>query len=129
MNIVQISSGELKIPVDRGGGIEAYILHLSKALSQAGHSVIIVDRKYTRADPDVEHIDGVEIVRLKVRRFPRLSFTISFVLNQVLFACRVRKYLKKSDFNVIHVHQSVLGLFLVMMNKTLRKRKSARQKT
>lgn len=122
MNIVQISSGELRIPVEKGGGIEAYILHLSKSLSKAGHNVVILDRKYSLADPDVEYIDGVKIVRLRAKRLPRLNFIIGFVLNQIFFASRVKKYLAKADFDVIQVHHSVIGLFLATTGQNLRNR-------
>lgn len=63
------------------GGIEAPLLELSLQMSKLGHGVTILDRKYSQGDPDTEHIEGVEVVRLKARRFPSLNFTISFVLN------------------------------------------------
>jgi glycosyltransferase involved in cell wall biosynthesis len=122
MNIAQISSGELRIPVEKGGGIEAYILHLSKSLSKAGHNVVILDRKYFPADPDVEYIDGVKIVRLIAKRFPRFNSTISFVLNQIIFAYRVKKYLAKADFDILQVHHSVIGLTLAITGRNLRNR-------
>ncbi len=122
MNIIQVSGGELRIPVESGGGIEAYILNLSKSLSKAGHSVTILDRKYLPLDPDVEYIDGVRIVRLTTRRFPRVNFTISFILNQISFAFRVKKYLAKADCDVVHVHVSISGLFLAITARNLRNR-------
>ena len=122
MNIIQVSPGELRIPVESGGGIEAYILNLSKSQSKAGHSVTILDRKYLSLDPDVEYIDGVRIVRLTTRRFPRVNFTISFVLNQISFAFRVKKYLEKADCDAVHVHVSISGLFLAITARNLRNR-------
>lgn len=122
MNIVQVSSGELRIPVEKGGGIEAYILNLSKSLSKAGHDVAILDGKYSPADSDVEYIEGIKIVRLRARRFPKFNSTTSFVLNQILFAYRVEKYLAKADFDVIQVHHSVIGLFLAITGTNLRNR-------
>ena len=64
INIVQVSGGELRIPVERGGGHEEYILSLSKRLVTAGYNVTILDRKYSAADPDVEQINGVKIIRM-----------------------------------------------------------------
>jgi len=122
MNIIQVSSGELRIPVEKGGGIEAPLLELSLQMSKLGHGVTILDRKYTSADPDVEHIEGVKVVRLRARRFPRFNFTISFVLNQVFFALSVRKYLAKADFDVVHVHVSVAGLVLSLIGPRMKKR-------
>ena len=120
MNILQVSSGELRIPAELGGGVEAPILEISAQMSKLGHSVTILDRKYSQDDPDIDYIEGVKIVRLRASRVPRVNFTISFVLNQVLFAYRVRKYLAGADFDVIQVHFSVAGLILSLMAPGLR---------
>ena len=122
MNIVQVSGGELRIPVEKGGGMEETIVGISKHSVAAGHNVTILDRKYSPADPDVEHLDGVKIVRLRARRFPRFNFTISFVLNQILFAYSVKKYLAKADFDILQTHVSIAGLFLAITGRNLRNR-------
>ena len=120
MNIAQVTGGELRLPVDKGGGVEAYIFSISKQLSKMGHSVTILDRKYSPKDPDVENIEGVKIVRLKTRRFEKLNFTLSFVLNQIYFANQVRKYLANADLDAINLHVSVNGLILSAMSPQLR---------
>lgn len=120
MNIVQVSGGELKMPVEKGGGVEAYIFSISKQLSKMGHSVTILDRKYSPADPDVENVKGVKIVRLRIRRFDKLNFTLSFVLNQICFASQVRKYLTNADFDAINLHVSINGLILSATSPRLR---------
>ncbi|MFC1943361.1 glycosyltransferase family 4 protein [Chloroflexota bacterium] len=122
MNIVQVSSGELKIPIEKGGGVEAYIFGISKQLSKMGHSVTILDRKYSSSDPDVERIDCVKMARLSARRFARFNFIISFVLNQISFGRQVKKYLAEADYDVINVHFSINGLILATMDKNLRNR-------
>ena len=122
MNIVQVSGGELRIPVDKGGGMEETIVGISRHLVKAGHDVTILDRKYSPADPDVEYLDGVKIVRLRARRFPKFNFTISFVLNQLSFAYGVKNYLAKADFDVIQAHVSISGLFLALTDRKLRNR-------
>lgn len=122
MNIVHVSGGELRIPVEKGGGSEGYVLNISKRLSRTGHNVIILDRKYLPADPDVEYIDGVKIVRLVARKFTGFNPTINLTLNYISFACQVRKYLAKAEFDVIHVHVSITGLFLAIMSPNLRQK-------
>ena len=67
-NIIQVSGGGLRIPVEKGGASEMYILSSSKYISEEGHNVTILDRKYSPTDPDVEYIDGVKTVRLGARR-------------------------------------------------------------
>ncbi len=122
MNIVHVSGGELKIPVEKGGGSEEYILNISKCLSRAGHNVIILDRKYLPADSDVEYVDGVKIVRLVARKFTGFNLTINLTLNYLSFARQVRKYLAKANFDVIHAHVSVTGLFLAIISPNLRQK-------
>jgi len=136
MNIVQISPGELRIPVGRGGGEETLILNTSKRLLLAGHNVTILDRKYSPADPDVDYVEGVKVIRLKARRFnfslltksfmvTRVGLPINFInltLNQILFARQVKKYLIKADLDIIHVHSSIITIFLAIMSRNLRER-------
>lgn len=121
MNIIQVSGGELRIPADKGGGIEAFIFSISKQQSKMGHNVTILDRKYAQTDPAIEHIDGVNIVRLNAMRFPRFNLTISHMLNQVTFALQVQKYLQNTkDIDVIHLQDAGVGFVLAMINKSLR---------
>ena len=122
MNIVQVTGGELRIPVKTGGGAENLVLNISKRLSQAGHSVTILDRKYSPEDPDVEYIDNVKIVRLKARRIAVGNYNIRLTVNQLSLARQVRKYLAKAEFDIVHVHISVMGILLAITNPTLRKR-------
>jgi glycosyltransferase involved in cell wall biosynthesis len=120
MNIVQVSVGELRIPV-KAGAVEVIILSLSKELVKMGHNVTIIDRKYSKEDPAVEYIDGTKIVRLRSRRFPHLSPIVRMGLNQFLFALGVRRYLSRAeDVDIIHTHTSIIGLTLAMLCRNLR---------
>ena len=112
----------MRIPVKQGGGAEAYIFNISKYLSKMGHDVTILDRKYSRNDPDSEHIDGVKIVRLKARIFASPILTLSLTMNYISFARQVEKYLATVEFDVVHVHVSIIGLYLAMVNRVLRER-------
>jgi len=131
MNIIQVTPGELRIPVDTGGGEERLVLNTSKRLTLAGHSVIILDRKYSPVDPDTEDIDGIKVVRLNARRFNlsllrKLSeFPFNFInltLNQIFFSLEVNKYLKKTSFEVVHVHGSITTILLALMNRKLKQK-------
>ncbi len=121
MNIVHVSGGELRIPPDKGGGIEALIFSVSKQLSKLAHNVTILDRKYAKTDPAIECIDGVNIVRLSAWRFPRFNLTISYILNQLTFAFQVQKYLQKTrNYDIIHIHETGAGFVLALINRRLR---------
>ncbi|MFA4935314.1 MAG: glycosyltransferase family 4 protein [Candidatus Methanoperedens sp.] len=122
MNIVHISGGELRIPVEKGGGHEAYVLNICRCLARAGHNAVILDRKYSADDKDIEEIDGVKIVRLKARKFTTPNYNLTITLNQLSFARKVNKYLRKTEFEVIHIHVSITCLFLAMMSPDFRKK-------
>ncbi len=123
MNIVLVSGGWTRVPPERGGGAEAFAFSLARQWSRTGHEVVVLDNKYSSSDPDSEYIDGVRVVRLKARRFTRFSFTVNFVLSQVAFALRVRKYLRTADSShIIHVYTALLGLVLALTGKSMRRR-------
>jgi glycosyltransferase involved in cell wall biosynthesis len=121
VNIIHISAGELRIPVEKGGGIEGYILMLARSMAKLGHTITVLDRKYSPDDPDID-IDDVNVARLKTMRFTGLNYNIRLVVNQIFFATQVNKYLTKVDFDIVHVHNSVVGLFLSVINRNLRKK-------
>lgn len=131
MNIIQVTPGELRIPVETGGGEERLILNTAKRLSLAGHQVTILDRKYSSADPDTEVVEGIPVVRLGARRFnlgglrklPKVPFNFAnLALNQAVFALYVHRYLKKRESAVIHVHGSMTTILLALMNRSIRRR-------
>jgi glycosyltransferase involved in cell wall biosynthesis len=123
MNIVLVSGGWVRIPPMEGGGAEAFALNLAKQLFYMGHTVTIVDRKYTTDDAEVEYIDGLKIVRLESPRFNRFNFTVNFVLTQICFGLSVNKYLKKNpDIEIVHIYTTMLGLAMVFINRSIRNR-------
>ncbi len=131
MNIIHVSSGEVKIPVEKGGAVEDFIFILSRCLVQMGHNVTIMDRKYRGNEPPFEIVDGVRIVRLKARkfnlsilkkpsRFRGLLSKIEELVNYLSFSSSVNKYLSTlKDTDVIHTHFSVIALVLAVLNKRL----------
>lgn len=122
MKIVFVAGGWIRVPPQKGGGAEAFILNLAKQLTKMGHEVTLLDRKYDNNDRDVEYIEEIKIVRLKSARIKHFSFTINFVLTQILFGLQVNKWLKKVDYLNIHVYNVVLGLVVALRSKKIRNR-------
>ena len=123
MNIVLVSGGWVRIPPQEGGGAEAFILNLAKQFSHMGHTVTLIDRKYSADDSEAEYIDGVKTVRLNSARFKKFNFTINFVLSQICFGLSVNKYLKTTpDIEVVHLYTTMIGLVLVFVNRSIRKK-------
>ena len=125
MNILQVGSGAIKIPPDKYGGLELYVYCIAKHMARAGHNVTVADVKESKTDPDIEYIDGIKFVRLHIRKaaIASRSFIITFTstrINTALFALKVSKYIKKADFDIIHVYGTLIGLILTYLNRKLR---------
>jgi glycosyltransferase involved in cell wall biosynthesis len=127
MRIVQVSVGSVRMPPKEGSAPLQVIFNTSKHLAKMGHEVVILDKKYFKADPVDEQIEGVQIARLKVlqlRSVRKPSF-IRFVLtelNALIFALAVSNYLRKNNsrIDVIHLHLTSIGLIVSILNRILR---------
>jgi len=127
LRIVHVPPGGVRMPPQRGGGVEAYILIASKRHVALGHPVVVVDRKDTATDPDAEELDGVKIVRLEARRwdlsplgklpgFGGLSLLINGAVDQLSFGLAARSYLNRTDWaDVILVHSTIVGWVLAIL--------------
>lgn len=127
MNILQVGAGGIKIPPKKYGGIELYIYRISKHMVRAGQSVTVADIKESNIDPDIEYIDGIKFVRLhtKTTVISSHSFIVRYILskiNTVFFAFKVSSYIKKGDFDIIHLHGTLIGLILTFLNRKVRER-------
>jgi len=127
--IVQVSVGSVRMPPKEGSAPLQVIFNTSKHLVRLGHQVVILDRWYTKDDPAVEQLEGVEIVRLKVMQLPfgKAPGFVRFVLaelNAALFALGVSNYLYRnsSNIDVIHMHLTSIGLIVSILNRKLRPR-------
>ena len=125
MNILQVGTGAIKIPPGKYGGVELYIYCISKHMVSAGHNVTVVDIKESKADPDIEYIDGIKFVRLhtKTAGIPSRSFIVGYIMSRIntaLFALKANSYIKKGDFDIIHLHSTLIGLILTSLNRKLR---------
>ena len=129
MRIVQVSVGSVKIPPKEGSAPLQVMFNTSKYLAKLGHKVAILDRRYTKDDPPVEHIDGVEIIRLRAPQVPTLKSPafIRFILaesNAAIFALAASRYLKSnsSQIDALHLHLTSIGLIISILNRKLRSR-------
>jgi glycosyltransferase involved in cell wall biosynthesis len=103
------------------------MVNTCKQLAVMGHDVTILDRKYSKNDPDTEKWEGISIVRFGVpqirpRHVPGFVDFLFAELNAVTFTLCVSRYLRRNRHNldVVHVHYSSIGLILAMLNRGLR---------
>ena len=129
LKIVQIPRGVDRVPPIKEGAPEMVIFNTSKHLARMGHEVVILDRKYTKDDPNIECINDVTIARLDIRqvRFGKARGFIGFVLmelNITLFALKVSSYLRRNrrNIDIIHLHLTSIGLISIILNRGLRRK-------
>lgn len=127
MKIVQISRGRVRVPPRKEGAPEMVIFNTSKHFARMGHEVVILDRKYSKDDLQIDYTEGVKIIRLDVRqvRSGKAHGFISFALTELnitLFALKVCAYLRRNRQNIdlIHIHLTSIGLIVVLFNRGLR---------
>ncbi len=127
MRIVQVSVGSVRMPPKEGSAPLQVIFNTSKHMAKMGHEVIILDRKYSKHDPPVEHIDGVEIVRLIAPQIPspKSPALIRFILaefNAAIFGLAASRYLRSnsSKIDAVHFHLTSIGLIISILNRKLR---------
>jgi starch synthase len=127
MNILQIGTGAIKMPPLGYGGVELVIYSTSKHMVRAGHEVTIFDIKESEVDPDAEYTDGIKFVRLHTRKkgTPFRNFVMSYIstrIDALVFALKVNKYIRRNNFDTIHLHATLIGLILTFLNRRLRRR-------
>ena len=134
MNILQVSAGLIRIPPERGGGVEGFLFNISKCLASMGHSVTILDGKFLPDETPTEYHQDIKVIRLASRHysFSSLQFLQKFsglrqlaksVLGQTSFAFAVKKYLDNAeDFDLIHIHPLIVAFVLTLLGKKLRKK-------
>ncbi|HIE36543.1 TPA: glycosyltransferase, partial [Candidatus Geothermarchaeota archaeon] len=99
MKVIQVSSGVVKIPPEKGGAVEEHIVKLSLNLKNYC-DVKIVDRMYSSGN--IYRIDGVDILRIKVS-FIYLHSRINHIINEFLYSKKLSTNIFK-DADIIHAH-------------------------
>lgn len=125
MKILQVTRGYGRLlPEENPGAIESVIFNISKCLSSMGHEVTIIDRKFDKSP--VQYVDGIKIVRLDTDNIDikgnRIFDLVSSELDFIKFAMKVRKHIKESEYDIVHVHSTVVGSSLATLNKDIAKR-------
>jgi len=114
VRVALVSSGIIPIPPIKGGGVEAHIFNLAKALSRLNVEVEIIDSD--RRDK-INNIENIAIRRLNVPNVSLPSLyrfnTLSSIINENIFGHRVAKFLKYSKYDLIHVHTVYAGFHIV----------------
>jgi len=106
MNIYQVAIGELRLPVEAGGGADNFLFQISVHLAKRGHRVTLLERRHRKSDPAEEHFEHLKILRIKTPTFffgfiARISYLSSLctflksAINQFLVTIRAGRYLSQ----------------------------------
>jgi len=114
------------------GSVPTVIWNIAKYTSEKGHEVTILERRWKGLNYE-EKIKGIRFKRfdlkicsnipLKDQPYRLIKSPLGltrFILDRVDFAIKLNKYLKKEDFDVIHVHVPFAANILINLNKDLR---------
>ena len=133
MNIVHVYDGHEKVYGGRGS-VPGVVWNVARETAAAGHKVIIIERQWNGLDASAEH-EGVRFERLNLRTgadepWTRIPYeevvsplgTARLVGDRVNFAFAVLRWLRKMDFDVLHVHLPFAANVLLTIAPWLRKR-------
>lgn len=107
------------------------VFYISKYLAEKGHDITVLERKYVETDPSVEYIDGMKFVRLEAKKRADIPYKemkkfpfglLRLILDGFEFAAKINRFLKKEDFDVIHVHFPFAANVLINLNRRIREK-------
>jgi|Deesub1362A_J573_1020465.scaffolds.fasta_scaffold00052_91 glycosyltransferase involved in cell wall biosynthesis len=127
MKILQIfddygTPGEKALPGI--GSVPSVVYYLAKYTAKKGHNVTILERGHDKNDPEEEYIHDVRYVRIRAEKLPAAPYKLikspngfmHLFSDSVSMAFKINKFLKKENFDVIHVHFPFAACILVNLN-------------
>ena len=105
--------------------------YICKHLAEKGYDVTILERKYKETDLSVEYIEGIRFVRLEAKKRADIPYRelknlpfgpLRLVLDATEFAIKIKNFLKKEKFDIIHVHFPFSANILINLDRNLRKK-------
>lgn len=102
-------------PPDVSGGAELQCLTISRELVKRGHRVVVLTSRREQQTSKFEVIDGVEVIRFKVRRSP--NFLGKHMLGSFVWALQTLFWVTKHRRKVaiIHCHQAKFNAFVGLL--------------
>jgi len=114
------------------GSVVTVILNISKQLVKMGHDVTIIERKW-RNTPEMEVLNGIKFKRFRLHigsdipgkevPYKMVSNTVALskmILDRTEFAFKLKKYLEKEEFDILHVHVPFTINILIKISKSLK---------
>ena len=133
MKIVHIYDGHERV-FPGEGSVPTIVYQIAKYTARRGHNVTVLERRWQGLAYN-EEIDSINFERLDLRIGSNKSWTQiiykefrspiglpRLVLDRTDFALKANRWLKKRDFDIIHVHNPFVPPVLVTINRQLRQK-------
>ena len=116
------------------GSVTFIVYNIAKYTAAMGYDVTVLERRWERLDYR-EEIEGIKFERIDLHFCSSISHKeppqrlikspiglLRFILDRTEFAFKVYKYLRKNNFDVIHVHFPFVAVILVTLSRKLRRK-------
>ena len=111
------------------GSVPTVVYYLAKYAAEKGHDVTILERDFGTL-PKEEEIDGIRYIRINADKLPAAPYKLirspaglmRLFSDSVSMALKIDRFLKKEDFDVIHVHFPFAACILVNVNRKVREK-------
>lgn len=113
------------------GSVPTVVYNLAKYTAAEGHEVTILERRWAGADYR-EEIEGIEFCRLDINicsnvsneqivyeQIQKLTGFIRFFVDRTSFAIKANRFLRRNEFDVIHVHLPFAAIIMATVNREL----------
>lgn len=112
------------------GSVPTVVYYLAKYTAKKGHDVTILERGHDKNDSEEEYIDGIRYVRIRAEKLPAPPYKLikspaglmRLFSDSVSMALKINEFIKKEDFDVVHVHFPFAALILASINENIGKK-------
>ena len=133
MRIIHVYDGHERVFLGEGS-VPSVVYQIAKYTAEKGHDVKVLERKWEGLDYK-EEIDGIKFERFDLKicsnvsnkeivyeQIKKPSGALRLIMDRVLFALKANNYLKKNDFDIVHVHLPFAANVLINLNRKIREK-------
>ena len=133
MRIIHVYDGHERV-FPGEGSVPSVVYQIAKYTAEKGHDVTVLERKWEGLDYK-EEIDRIKFERFDLKicsnvsnkeivyeQIKKPSGALRLIMDRVLFAVKANNYLKKNDFDIVHVHLPFAANVLINLHRKLREK-------
>jgi len=133
MRIIHVYDGHERVFLGEGS-VPSVVYQIAKYTAEKGHDVTVLERKWEDLDYK-EEINGIKFERFDLKicsnvsnkeivyeQIKKPSGALRLIMDRVLFAVKANNYLKKNDFDIVHVHLPFAANVLINLNRKIREK-------